>query len=69
MAIKSSNPAEGAEELILLAQEHGAESEPDMEVGDLQQMLRWAWLAMNERQQQMVYRKCIAEIFDMEDDG
>jgi hypothetical protein len=39
------------EEYILVAQQHGEDSEPDHEVGDLQDLLRAAWAMMTPEQQ------------------
>lgn len=36
------------EDLISAAQEHGLQSEPDHEVGDLQEILRTAWELLPE---------------------
>lgn len=50
---------EGTKELLqrLLdaAEKHGAESEPGMEVGDLQEILRTCWTKMTPPQQRAVY--------------
>lgn len=45
------------EELIRAAQEHGAQSEPDHEVGDLQDILRSCWRAMTVEQRRAVFRE------------
>jgi hypothetical protein len=66
MAIKSSNLAEAVEELIELAQEHGEESEPEMEVGDLQAALRVVWQMLTEDQQRMAHEQILTEVFGME---
>jgi hypothetical protein len=40
----------GVERLIDSAAQHGRDSEPDHEVGDLQEFLRLAWSLMDEKQ-------------------
>lgn len=41
-----------AETVILAAEEHGKQSEPDHEVGDLQEALRVCWRLMTTRQRE-----------------
>jgi hypothetical protein len=42
--------------LLDAAEAHGAQSEPDHEVGDLQDILRTCWRRLNSRSQQEVYK-------------
>jgi len=44
------------ETLITKAQEHGEDSEPDMEVGDLQDILRRCWEIMSVGQRIKIYK-------------
>ncbi len=43
-------PDEWIELVIEAAEHHGRDSEPDMEIGDLQEALRLAWGLMDARQ-------------------
>jgi hypothetical protein len=43
-------PKFDVEHLLTVAKQHGEDSEPDHEVGDLQDFLRVAWALLNEQQ-------------------
>jgi hypothetical protein len=45
----------GLRELMDAAEAHGRESEPDMEIGDLQQILHDAWERLTRQQRREVY--------------
>jgi hypothetical protein len=44
----------GIEALLAAAQAHGEQSEPDHEVGDLQEILRACWAAMTPRARRQI---------------
>lgn len=46
------------EKLILAAQHHGEDSEPDHEVGDLQELLRACWSTMTPKAKRAVFAAC-----------
>lgn len=46
------------EDVLDAAQRHGEESEPDMEVGDLQEVLRHAWTLLPGEQQRSLLAWC-----------
>ena len=46
------------EDVLDAAQRHGEASEPDMEVGDLQVVLRHAWTLLSEEQQRSLLAWC-----------
>lgn len=48
-------PSELIEQIIDHAKQHGEESEPDMEVGDLQEALRACWELLSPDQHTAVY--------------
>ncbi|MBI4951258.1 MAG: hypothetical protein HY908_04440 [Myxococcales bacterium] len=50
------------EKLLDAAEAHGADSEPDHEVGDLQGILRSCWKLMTAAQRREVYRGEHAEL-------
>jgi hypothetical protein len=50
MTINQAINANSVEHLIEAATRHGQESEPDHEIGDLQQFLRLAWEIMTPAQ-------------------
>lgn len=52
------------EEIILLAKDHGEESEPDMEIGDLQAALRLVWKILTAYQQEVVLKQIKEEVFE-----
>lgn len=45
------------EDIIQAAQQHGEESEPDHEVGDLQDALRLAWIKLSPEAQRAVHKE------------
>jgi hypothetical protein len=51
---RKQHPATGVERLIDAARAHGELSEPDHEVGDLQEILRVCWQQLNVFQQTAV---------------
>lgn len=48
----------GVERLIAAAQKHGAESDPNHEVGDLQDALRACWAHLSARGRAHVFEEC-----------
>lgn len=44
------------EEILAAAAEHGAQSEPDHEVGDLQDVLSYCWAKLSEKNREEVYK-------------
>lgn len=51
------------EKVIELAAQHGEESEPQMEVGDLQEALRIAWKVMSRQQRGQAFNEIRAMVF------
>jgi hypothetical protein len=45
------------EQIIAAAEKHGLESEPDMEVGDLQQLVRDLWASLTLEQQKSFFNR------------
>lgn len=56
------------EMLISAAQRHGENSEPDREVGDLQTMLRWAWVRLAPGDREAMWGK-FAELVEENPQG
>lgn len=48
--------------LLAAARQHGEDSEPEHEVGDLQQMLSWAWGMLTEENRSKLYDEAIENI-------
>ena len=55
------------EAIIQRAKKHGEESEPDMEVGDLQQVLRFIWGTLTSYQRRVLLKQITDEVFGGED--
>jgi hypothetical protein len=58
---------EDVEKIIEMACGHGEMSEPEMEVGDLQQALRIVWRALTGYQQEVLLVRVMNEVFTGED--
>lgn len=59
MSIEHSDNA--IETLIEAAERHGAESDPDHEIGDLQDLLRAAWELMSQEQRRAFWAGSAAQ--------
>lgn len=55
------------EAIIQRAKKHGEESDPDMEVGDLQQVLRFVWGTLTSYQRRVLLKQITDEVFGGED--
>lgn len=49
------------QDILQAAEQHGNDSDPDHEVGDLQDALRLAWAALTTAQREHVHRDFFAE--------
>ncbi len=56
------------EAIIQRAKKHGEESEPDMEVGDLQQVLRFIWGTLTSYQRRVLLKQITDEVYGDEED-
>jgi len=57
------------EQLVAASAAHGRESEPDHEVGDLQQILRSAWRRLTRAQRRRVHDCTLEDLLADDDDG
>lgn len=68
--MSQTTPAIDVETMIAAAERHGAESDPDHEVGDLQQILRAAWEIMTPEQRvALAADDMVQEVLDHLDTG
>ena len=62
-----NDDSEQLDYILAAAAEHGQVSDPDHEVGDLQQALRFAWAVMTDEQRELAYERFCDEV-ELDDD-